>query len=250
MITDYPFADRVTVRLSFAKALPLYIRVPGWAPRATLEYSRTLDGLRSVRPLDGRNGTVVRHEVESGEQLLTLSLRPHIRLEHWEPQGVSVHRGALMFSLPLEAQMIVRRVNWGISEAAEYNVTTRDRWRFALVVNPAKPGDSLTYQQHVLEPRHAPFNQSGGWPCTVQATVRLLPDAAFYLGEGENVTTTVIKTETTTETRTVEGKTLKTRRLPSPACTGEDGLLCGPPQSVQLVPHGATVLRIGMLPIA
>ena len=249
-ITDYPFADNVTVRVTVARALPLYIRLPGWAHQASLDQ----DG--KSHSLSGLNGTLARVSLAAGDHTLTLQLRPAMRLERWAAGSVSVHRGGLMYSLPLEPNLLVRRTNWGITDAAEFNATTSARWRYALVVDQERPDESLTYEQHRrLAPGQAPFNQTGGWPCSVRATVRLLPDDALYLGEGKSGSTRSVKTATTTETKFVEGAASSAagrarRQLLSPACSGEHGLACGSPQSVQLVPHGATILRIGMLPIA
>lgn len=160
-----------------------------------------------------------------------------------------------MFSLPLEPHLTVRRTNWQLEEAAELNVTSRVPWRHALAVDTLDPAKSLRFEQRELAPGQAPFNQSGGWPCVVRASVRQLPETALYLGEGEAGSIRTIRTAATTENQYVEERAAdahghQRRQLPSPACSGPSGLTCGPPQSVLLVPHGATILRIGMMPIA
>ena len=72
------------MRLSFAAPLTLYVRVPGWAERATLEQAG-----RAARQLVGRNGTLVLLQISPGDQRITLTLRPTIRLEHWSAGGTA-----------------------------------------------------------------------------------------------------------------------------------------------------------------
>ena len=71
------------------KSLPVYLRIPGWAAAATV------DGAAA------KNGTLWRG-VASGSTTFTVAFHPAVRLETWDYGGaVSVHRGALMYSLPV-----------------------------------------------------------------------------------------------------------------------------------------------------
>lgn len=105
----------------------------------------------------------------------------------------------------------------------DYDTDAVGPWQFALQADPTKPNEALSFERAGLPDGAAPFNHSG-FPVAVRATLRALP-----------------------EWGTVDNSAAEPPA--SPACAGGSAS-CGPPQSVLLVPHGSTDLRIGSFPLA
>lgn len=64
---------------------------------------------------------------------MTLALNPTVRLEHWYSNDtVSVHRGALMYSLPIKGNYTM--LNQYAFESRDYQVLPLTEWRYALQV--------------------------------------------------------------------------------------------------------------------
>ena len=222
--TDYPFDDTVTVVVnnSGAKPMPLYLRVPTWATGATV------DGQPAA------NGTMAKVQCPVGSSTHTLELHPEIRLERWtrtdatgtsNATSYSVHRGALMYSLPLGTNFTMYAHHFGTPDmSSDYFVTATTPWNYALVVDdPADPAASLSFARAGYKPGSAPFNHSG-WPTSIRAKARRLPGW-------------------------VTAQNSAAPPPDSPACASP-GAGCGEPEEVQLVPHGGTDLRMGELPLA
>lgn len=79
--TQYPNGDSVSVHLAVPEgkaAMPLYVRVPGWADKATYVVNDPTGAKQRPAP----NGTFVRAECAAGRRLsLTLTLNPQVRVE-------------------------------------------------------------------------------------------------------------------------------------------------------------------------
>lgn len=232
IVTDYPFGDTVTIIIKNKiknKNMPLYVRIPGWADNATL------------------NGTQVpqstMHKVSCppGTSSWVLELNPRIRMESWDHTDAagtsngtaySVHRGALMYSLPLGLNFTETKHYF--DESNDYTIEPTTPWAYALAADPANPSASLQFVQSEVKAgdMNAPFNHSG-WPTRIKATVHALSSEQWGEYYVNNVSTNAA--------------------LPppaSPACRGKGKQKCGPPIHVELVPHGGTDLRMGELPVA
>lgn len=227
--TAYPFDDEVKIiARASTRVCPLYIRVPDWAggDGGTAELLIESNGSRPVN-LDGKNGTVVRvGMVPAGATPLraTLLLKPRIRIERWSAGGYSVHRGALMFSLPIAPNFTVVAHHYGTdAQSNDYDVSNASAWAYALDASPTDPSATMEFvPSGTMDPAAAPFNHTG-WPVAVRATIRSLPDWGISINSADSPPA-------------------------SPACASPG--TCGAPQRVLLVPHGATDLRIGMFPLA
>ncbi len=216
--TDYPFSDVVTVTLvagAGASAQPVYVRIPGWAVGTTA----TLNGAAAPAP---SNGSMYRILAPGGGATTTLvvTFAPALRTETWYESAVSVYRGSLMYSLPLDLDFTAL-AQYGF-ESYDYQVTSASEWRYALEVNPADPAATMTFVSRGLAPGAAPFNHSG-WPSFLKATARPLPSWGLEAGSAAAPPA-------------------------SPACATAGA--CGAAVPVLLVPHGGTSLRIGALPYA
>ena len=226
--THYPFSDEVTLTATAAsKPYTLHVRVPGWAGGSGGSAELLVGGTASPVSLDGKNGTIVLvGTVHSGGTPLiaTLRLKPRLRIEQWAKGAFSIHRGPLMFSLPVSPSFATVAHHWGSADQSnDYDVSNASSWQYALVADASDPDAHLTFERKTGEVSMAPFNRTG-WRVVVRATVRALP---------------------------TWGITLNSASIPppSPACSGADAG-CGEPKEVELVPHGASDLRIGQFPLA
>jgi hypothetical protein len=222
--TDFPFSDAVSVSVSGAPAtgppLRLLLRVPTWATAAS---TLTVGGApQNVGALAGSFAAVPL--ARGGASGAVLSVGTAIRVKVWPGAngGVSVHRGALLFSLRMDENATVTRAPWPAwPNATDLAVTSGSEWRYALVIaDLADPGAAMTFTQHA-PPGPVPFAPDAV-PCSIRASARLVPswtvdrDAAGQLP-------------------------------PSPVDCAAPGA-CGPVVDVTLVPHGSTLLRIATLP--
>lgn len=268
--SDYPFEDTVRVLVTglgltspTSAPTPLRVRIPVWAVRAQAWHNGVELPQHAVR-----NGTMLK--VICAPAILcnvTVATNPTIRLERWYNDSVSVLRGSLLFSLFIGHNFTRYKGHANVpgravtprgpgptpAEAAWYGATSTMPPNLALVVkdadNPATsfalstPGLPCTVTPTGANWPHcalltpatcvrscaAPFNHTG-WPLYLTATARQVMRWGF-------------------------ANRTKLEAAPpphSPACAGatDKNVVCGDPVAVILVPHGATDLRVGSMPLA
>eukprot|EP00051_Salpingoeca_urceolata_P028392 m.486606 g.486606 ORF g.486606 m.486606 type:complete len:766 (+) comp24518_c0_seq1:130-2427(+) len=211
--TSYPFEDQVHITVIAKRAMPLHLRIPSWASGAQVNGSAV------------PNGTMQTFQCKPGTNWFPLTFTPEITLKTWGDFGtaasqapVSVHRGALMYSLPLGLNFTTTAHHFGLPDQSnDYEVVATTPWSFALDKGPLK-FVSTGYQASA-----APFNHTN-WPVHITAQVRPLSGWDEKLNSAAEPPA-------------------------SPACKQGNGQ-CGEPQVVQLVPHGGTDLRMGELPLS
>lgn len=128
--TEYPFRDSMRFviasignseeRLRFR----FRFRLPGWAQ----SYSLTMNGTEIETQ-------AFNHFIETGHlfkagDTLTLTLPMELRMKWEEPAGMTLHRGPLLFALPIEGD---RRVLRGNPPFADYEIFPASPWAYALV---------------------------------------------------------------------------------------------------------------------
>ena len=219
--TTYPFEDTVKVTCNAKAAFPLYIRVPAWAKKATI---------------DGKAATGwSKQSCSAGApKTFTMELNPEITIETWAGDtnkggeapnpAYSVVRGPLLYSMPIAHNYTVYAHHFGQGDDAsnDYYLNPTMEWNYALKADPTNPSASLTFAPGApYTDGAAPFNRTG--PLTISAKVQQVPS----WGMAVNSAAPPPK---------------------SPACSGSSS--CGPVKTVQLVPHGYTELRIGEFPLA
>jgi len=211
--TSYPFGDDAVVTVQAVLPISLYLRVPAWAVDAEVQ----------GKPV--QNGTMLRIPCAAGKQVVTMSFKPRIRIEAADDTpgtAYSVHRGSLMYALPLG-------LNWTTTghhyaESFDYEVRPTTPWAFALDADPAHPAATLAFASRGYSYPDAPFNSSG-WPVQITATLR--PVLSGW----------------------TEEKNSAAAPPRSPACAGNNASHCGAPEQATLVPYGSTVLRISVMPL-
>lgn len=209
--TTYPFGDTAVVTVTAKQPTPVYLRIPAWATKAT------------VNGKPAKNGTMWEGQAGAGATKFSVAFNPEVRLEEWDGGAVSVHRGALMYSLPISANYTVYAHHFGTdTQSNDYYLTPTSPWAFALDVDPRALTKSLTFASSGYKEGTAPFNHSN-WPTQITASLRPLPSW---------------------------GTELNSAALPptSPACAKSG--TCGAPEKHVLAPHGGTELRMGELPLA
>eukprot|EP00036_Acanthoecidae_sp_10tr_P008718 CAMPEP_0182927302 /NCGR_PEP_ID=MMETSP0105_2-20130417/13716_1 /TAXON_ID=81532 ORGANISM="Acanthoeca-like sp., Strain 10tr" /NCGR_SAMPLE_ID=MMETSP0105_2 /ASSEMBLY_ACC=CAM_ASM_000205 /LENGTH=698 /DNA_ID=CAMNT_0025065247 /DNA_START=1 /DNA_END=2095 /DNA_ORIENTATION=+ len=203
--TNYPYEDEVQITVDAKAAMPLYVRVPGWAVGTTINGKS--DGVK--------NGTMYKFPCAAGKNVVTVTFQPEIEVQRWgdlpadgETGPVSVHRGPLMFSLPISGNYTVLAHHYGgIDDSNDYQMLPTSDWQYALDVDMGNPSKTLSFKSIGYQAGTAPFNHTG-WPVTISATLRPLP---------------------------TWGEAINSAAKPpaSPACTG--GGKCGDPVQVELV---------------
>jgi hypothetical protein len=231
--TAYPFDDIITVTIqnrNMARAIPVYLRVPGWATNP----ARTLNG----QPITAANGTMIKETCAAKAKCVyVLDFKPEIRVEEWgdfaadgsrtQAGPYSIHRGPLMYSLPLGLNFSEISHHFGptndssrSSNDYEVRATNEQPWNVALDIDISAPAKSLTFHQGAYAKDAAAFNHSG-WPCNITGNIRIVPSW---------------------------GQKLNSAAEPpaSPACP--TGSKCGPAKLAVFVPYGGTDLRMTELP--
>lgn len=227
--TDFPFSDSLTVTVVGAPAsgppLRLLLRVPTWATAAsTLAVNGGAPQPVAAQP--GSGGFAVVPLAQGGASTVArLDIGTEIRVRQWPGAngGVSVHRGALLFSLRLDENVTITKQPWlpAWPNATDYDVRTDSPWNYALVIPDLQnPGAAMTFNQ-LGAPGPVPFSPDS-LPCSITAAARLVP--------------------AWTQARDAAGQ------LPQSPVDCSAAGACGPVVQVTLVPHGSTLLRISTLP--
>ncbi len=142
--TDYPFDELLNFQITVAgdAAIPIYFRVPSWTDKATLKLP---DGkIENLRP-----GSL--HQVIwqwHGTQTLVMELPMSIRVEKGYNNAVTLVRGPLIYSLPIREQWkAVQAYPYQPKEGKKYywQVFPQSPWNYALVMNEGHPDKTATF---------------------------------------------------------------------------------------------------------
>ncbi|GAB3575399.1 glycoside hydrolase family 127 protein [Spirosoma luteolum] len=183
--TDYPFADRVNLRLTTGRAVafPLYLRVPAWCRQPTVRVNNR------VVPVSARAGQyiVLDHTWHTGDQI-SLELPMALRVRTWaeNKNSVSVDYGPLTYSLAIQEevrqqdtrQTAIGDSRWqptaDPSRWPSFELYPATAWNYGLLLNPARPEQSFTVVRQPGPVAAYPFT-SGAAPIQLKAQARRLP---------------------------------------------------------------------------
>ena len=176
--TQYPFGDSATITLVTHRtsgAMPLHLRIPGWATNATVavetvasspapDHAGAADAVRAVRLQTPANGTLFTVNCPArATVVLHIELNPTIRVEkswglpatnatagrHPRParpatNAAAVVRGSLLFTLPLAPIATVVRT-WAPFNNTDLALNTTTPWRFALDLAAGAKGGGMQF---------------------------------------------------------------------------------------------------------
>ena len=198
--TTYPFEDTVTITVTPKSTVKVQLRIPKWAVKATVNGQKVANGTYHTATV-------------SAETVFTLDFNSELYTQEWDDGAVSVHKGALMYSLPIAPSYQIYATHFGTNMSNDYYLNPTSQWGFALDIG------TLNWSSSGYHAGSAPWNHTG-WPNYVTASVR----AVNWTMEKNSAANPPV----------------------SPACTQPGA--CGPSLSMKLVPHGGTELRIGEFP--
>ena len=125
--TNYPFEEKIrfVVESSESTEFPLYLRIPGWCKKASIEINGELYA-DSVRP-----GSMVKIDRlwTSGDKV-TLHLPMNIRVSRWDKASVAVERGPLVYALKIKHNW--KKVAERFSGFPDWEVRSGSAWNYAL----------------------------------------------------------------------------------------------------------------------
>lgn len=133
--TNYPFSDEILfhVHVTKPRRFPLHLRIPKWC-----DASEILVNGRPLRAKPKPGSFEVIERTFSDGDLITLRLPAHITAHTWPRRGLSLERGPLVFSLPVESTTRRSRVAPKQSrELPAWEMTPKSAWNFGLPVEPA-----------------------------------------------------------------------------------------------------------------
>jgi len=151
--TGYPFEERVrlTVETPRPARFPLYVRVPGWCARPSLEVAG------SAVALPEEAGAYIRIEREWRDgDIVVLNLPFDLRVTRWEANhnSASVRYGPLWFSLRIGE----RWERYGGTDAwPAYEVHPTTPWNYGLVLDENDPTRGMTVEWSGIALADQPF---------------------------------------------------------------------------------------------
>ncbi|MBX3747615.1 MAG: glycoside hydrolase family 127 protein [Verrucomicrobiae bacterium] len=180
--TEYPFREtlRLSVRTEGAVRFPLLLRVPGWTRGATV---RVAGG--SERGLDP--GTYHRlARTWRGTTAIELRFPMSAQVTRRYHGAMSVERGPLVYALRMGETWT--RIHEGMPHRelphADFEVRPSTPWNYGLVLDEARPEESLRFEERPVGER--PFSPDGAG-MVARARARRLPRWSLRHGWAEEV---------------------------------------------------------------
>ena len=130
-MTGYPMEDVVRFRIETDDRIefPLHVRIPAWSPN----FEMTVNG----EPVSGEAGsTVVINRTWNAGDTVELTLPAELEFSRWHEKSVAVHRGPLLFSMPVrgeEKESAARA--YGTNSTSMRMMEPTEAWNFGLALN-------------------------------------------------------------------------------------------------------------------
>lgn len=210
--TGYPMEDQIrfTVETASRVAFPLHLRIPAWSPDFTL----TVNG----EVITGKAGSmVVITRSWSHGDVIELTLPAELEFSRWHENSVAVHRGPLLFSMPVRGTMRENMARaYGTNTPNMRLVEPIEPWNFGLALNRENRSDGFELVREDTIPLY--FWTEEDVPVRLKARGVRVPNWTSY--------------------NTAAGP-----MPPSPIRMPD-----APVQDITLIPYGATTLRVTTFP--
>ena len=204
--TEYPFRGSVRIKLNPATAIsfPLRLRIPEWAEGASI----AVNGVAANAPTNGEFAKIER--VWKSGDVVELRFPMNPRTSKGYNDSVSVERGPLVFSFPIDGSWVKLR-DRGMT--ADWQLFPSTQWNYGLYL-PPQDAEKLRVEESAIG--RSPFSLSET-PVKLHVTARKLPPWQAIDGVADPVPQ-------------------------SPASSAE------PAEKIVLVPYAAAKLRITAFP--
>ena len=215
--TEYPFEETVCIKLEtgISEPFPVKFRIPSWCT----EYSAAVG--KKAAAVSGSDGWCELVGDWKNTPDIELTFKMPVYLEK-QGEYVSVFRGPLLYALPVDGERTVVD-KWGSFEELP---DRRSKWNYALIIDEHNPGDSIKYTKCETGGGAYVWDRPRG---VLSVKAARLPDWKF----DRSVAELIPKNSTD---------------APEPEFKKEYLNNTEPPEIVNLVPYGNTVLRMACLP--
>jgi DUF1680 family protein len=141
--TDYPFAGEIRLRLALSSParFPLQLRIPVWAQGASVRVNARTEPVPAAGQFCRISQTW-----RTGDELV-LKLPMTVRAERGFNESISLMRGPVVFSYPIE-QDWVKLADRG--RASDWQVYPRSEWNYALAVDETTVAASATVESRPI----------------------------------------------------------------------------------------------------
>ena len=233
-VTDYPFDDTIRFRIHCKgeTELPLSFRIPGWCDKAELKRGNTV--------ISGEPGTFmqVKGFFADGEEL-ELKLPMHISVQKWERDGISVERGPLVYSLPIQAEVTIDKTEERATEDfPAYHMRPLSGFNYALVRDGLEQAEFIRYKEA------APGFEADTPPVGLKVKAVRIP--GYGLNICDEIDREVPISTGERQVIKVKGDFAFTPQLPDKSVVTEAAN--GEQEEILLIPYGAAKLRITVFP--
>jgi len=165
--TNYPFEEQIRIGVDPEQpaVFPLKLRIPEWCTSPEVK-------VNSTRIAGVKQGSifVLSRTWKKGDQIV-MNFPMKVSFSHQLNNSVTVVRGPLVYSLKIDAAYSILKEH-PVKGFFDYEVKPASAWNYALLIDSAKPAQSVTVQQKPMPEN--PFEQAKT-PVTLKVKAKRLP---------------------------------------------------------------------------
>ena len=196
--TDYPFRDKLHFIITVDQPIrfPLYLRIPGWANRASL----VIAGETVSQPKAGTFHKIEREWNGKTEVLLTLPMEPRVSRRY--NYAVAIERGPLVYALKIgeEWKAVHEDLDYREAPHGDWEVYPTASWNYALDISEETVNKDLVFSEKPVG--NVPFSPEGA-PVMVQVKGARVPEWQMIHGSAGEIPKSPVVTTETLETLTL-----------------------------------------------